>query len=213
MWPSYYTRYLGMHNRDVPLPDLREHRLLSLDTETTGLDPREAKVVLVTIATPDTAYVIQADRPGLGEWLADLFLTNTLSWLLHCAPFDAGMLYSAYSAFLPAHRVYDTRLAERQHLTASVLPGSASLGPQVERYLGHTLNKDLATTFQKLPRWERPSDAQLAYAADDALVLFPLALQHLFHHRHAPDQRRLVKDFEAMFDYVDGHRTNPPDYR
>jgi DNA polymerase-1 len=143
-------------------------RLVGLDLETTGLDPRAASIRLLSLALDTTdggrfTYIVDCfavDPSALWEALAGKEL------VIHNAAFDLGFLVRL--GFTPAGKVYDT-MALSQLLTAGT-PDRNGLAACCERYLGTTLNK-----AEQKGDWSGSlTDAQLAYAAADVHCLVPL---------------------------------------
>ncbi len=145
---------------------LQKAAAVGLDTETTSLSPRDGKVRLLQIATPDETFVV------------DLFEVQDLSPLkgvledgpvkvLHNSKFDYAFLFAERGITL--HPVFDTMLA------AQVLAGgdqrpSFSLEAVAERFLEETLDKSAGRED-----WSGElSERQLEYAARDAAILLPL---------------------------------------
>jgi DNA polymerase-1 len=143
---------------------------VGLDTETTGLDPRADRVRLLQLA-------VDTIDGGTFTYLVDCFavdpsrLWNVLAGkelAIHNAAFDLAFL--ARLGFTPSGPVHDTMLLARL-LTAGTRETN-DLAACCERYLGRALDKaeqrsDWATAL---------AEDQLAYAARDAAVLVPLAL-------------------------------------
>jgi DNA polymerase-1 len=147
---------------------LEDTRLVGLDLETTGLDPRTDRVRLLSLAL-DTidggtlAYLVDSfavDPAPLWDALAGKEL------VLHNAAFDLAFL--ARLGFAPTATVQDTMLLA-QLLTAGTRD-RCRLEDCCDRHLGRPLDKSL----QKADWSGELSDAQLAYAAADAEVLAPL---------------------------------------
>jgi DNA polymerase-1 len=143
-------------------------RLVGLDVETTGLNPREDRVRLLSLscATIDGGrftYIVdcfKADPSLLWDRLAEKDL------VIHNAAFDLAFL--ARLGFTPAGKVYDT-MALSQLLTAGT-PDRNTLADCCERYLGRSLDK-----AEQKSDWSGPlTESQLAYAAADVDCLAPL---------------------------------------
>ena len=146
---------------------LQEAEAIGLDTETTALSPRDGKVRLLQLATPEETFVI------------DMFEVNDLSPLKevleagpvkagHNLKFDYEFLHDLYGISLSP--VFDTMLAA-QVLSGGNYAASYSLEAVAERYLDESLDKS-----EQRSDWSGSlSEAQLEYAARDARVLVPLA--------------------------------------
>jgi DNA polymerase I-like protein with 3'-5' exonuclease and polymerase domains len=142
--------------------------LVGLDLETTGLDPREDRVRLLSLAC-DTVdggtccYLVDCfavDPSPLWERLGEKKL------VLHNAAFDLGFL--ARLGFTPPEKVHDTMLLA-QLLTAGTTE-KVNLAACCRRWL----HRDLDKTEQKSDWSGRLTGEQLGYAALDVEVLAPL---------------------------------------
>jgi len=139
---------------------------IGLDIETTDLDPRRGELVLVSLAFPDGAVEVwEASDPSLPERLQAVWGEELVC---HNALFDIPWLCRTFSLPVP-ERVRDTLVAER--LLLGGLEAGLGLGDLSWRYLGKALDKALQTSFRA---GETVSEAQRAYAAEDALVLLPI---------------------------------------
>jgi DNA polymerase I-like protein with 3'-5' exonuclease and polymerase domains len=161
--------------RDVP--DLPPGPV-ALDIETTGLRPGEDEVVVISVASPDQAWVVDCrgwSRDLVAEWLGRLFAQHPI--LVHNGIFDIVFLQVAYGvAAPPVGQLWDTKLVE------AILQGGAaeaSLQELAQEYLGLALDKSWQTSFA---HGGDLSEDQVRYAAYDALAL---------HGIQAGQQRRL----------------------
>lgn len=148
---------------------------VGLDTETTALDPRVARVRLLQVAVGSRVYVVDlfafADPAAA---LAPVFAAlASVEVVGHNLQFDLRVL--APLGFAPG-KVYDTLLASRVLYAGrrgdKNAPFKHGLADCVRRELGGALAKDEQTSD-----WSAPvlTPAQLAYAAADVRVLVPLA--------------------------------------
>jgi DNA polymerase I len=145
---------------------LKKAEAVGTDTETTALSPRDGKVRLLQLATPDETYVI------------DLFEVEDISPLkgvleggpvksLHNSKFDYQWLKELHGISLAP--VFDTMLAA-QLLDGGRQGASYSLEAVSERYLDEAPDKS-----EQRSDWSgKLSERQLEYAARDAAVLLPL---------------------------------------
>lgn len=133
---------------------------------TPGLDPHLSRIRLLTLATPDTAYVFDlahVNADGVFRWLRD----HKSHLIIHNARFDLSHLQQA-GVFLP--NAWDTFLADRILRVGE--HGSSSLAAMAERYLGETMEKEL-----QVSDWSKElTEDQIEYAGRDALVLPRLRL-------------------------------------
>ncbi len=141
---------------------------VGLDTETTSLHPKDGKLRLIQLATPECCYVLDCfrDSPKL---LRPVF-NNDLTIVGHNLAFDLRFLSSVGIEVPHGRNLFDTMIAG-QILDAGILPRlSHSLAAMTERFLGIELDK----TEQKSDWTGTLTMAQVSYAAKDAAVLLPL---------------------------------------
>lgn len=129
---------------------LRHEKIISVDTETTGLDPHTDTIHSVQIATEDGSWSVFIprtsrldDQPALGPLVGLLNSAQVLK-LAQNASFDLKMLMTHYPDFKPV-RWFDTMVAEKV-LTAGMYKRT-SLAEITERYLGKKRDKQIRTTF------------------------------------------------------------------
>lgn len=150
---------------------LSGHKVLGVDIETAptpqyaqdkraGLDPHKSRPRLVQVATPDRAYIFDM---GYLHPAALAPLSNT-PWVCHNAVFEwRHMTHHGYT--LP-DRIHDTQLMGRP-----LYHGILSLADLSKAALGVEMDKTL-----QVSDWAGGlSNAQLEYAANDALVTVRLA--------------------------------------
>lgn len=159
-----------IRNRNELLPyleALRARKVAAVDTETTGLDPHDAKLRLVQIAC-DGLPVLVIDcfsfLPG-GAGLLSEIIGSPCVKIFHNAKFDLQFLLP-YG--LPG-RIFDTMLAA-QLLFSSGGPERFSLRAAAKHYLGEEVGKEEQTSD-----WSGElAESQIKYAALDAEVLLRL---------------------------------------
>jgi DNA polymerase I-like protein with 3'-5' exonuclease and polymerase domains len=154
---------------------MSSRQAIGLDTETTDLDPYNARLRLIQLATPDCVYIIDLNRFADGDMKQDEALAPLRRLLTsprpikiaHNAKFDAKFL--KYNLGVDIVGVFDTLLAS-QLVSAGDIEERHGLAAITERYLNETVDKS-----ERLSNWEfELSEAQLEYAARDAAVLLPL---------------------------------------
>ncbi len=148
---------------------------IGLDTETTELDPYNARLRLIQLATPDGVHVIDLDAFANGN-LAENETFVPLRRLLeaprpikiaHNAKFDAKFIKHNLGADLGG--LFDTLLAS-QLIGAGDIEERHGLETVAARYLNESVDKS-----ERLSNWNfELSEAQLEYAARDAAILLPL---------------------------------------
>ncbi len=161
-----YEELLTADDLERAATALAQTEAIGVDTETTGLDPWRDRLRLIQLATPETVYLIDADRwADLGP-IKDVLEAARPFKVLHHAKFDAKFLARRYGVTLGG--VVDTLVAS-QLLGASDGAGHG-LAAVAARYLDVELDK----SFQRAD-WRGPlSEGHKRYAAKDAEILLPL---------------------------------------
>jgi DNA polymerase-1 len=145
-----------------------ETKIVGLDVETTGLDPRRDRVRLLTLATDCGTWILDlfaVPPEALQDQLFPLLAERTI--LGHNLGFDLGFL--ALLGFEPG-AVADTMILSQLVHGTRHARGFHGLGECVKRELGQELSKDLQRSD-----WSGSlSTEHLQYAAQDAAILRPL---------------------------------------
>lgn len=149
------------------LPELEKAEIIAIDTETTGLDPYTATLLLVQIGLPDIAYIFDA-RVIDFESLRGILQDPKKLKLLHNAKFDYNMI--RVKTGISLNNIYDSMIAER--LLTNGISRDISLLYVSQKYLGVNLEKAVRQTFIN-PKTDF-TQAQLEYSALDVLVMFPI---------------------------------------
>ena len=154
---------------------LEKQTSLGLDTETTDLDPYNARLRLIQLAAPDGVHIIDVDAFANGD-LSNNEALNPARRLLaaprpikiaHNSKFDAKFIKHNLGVDLGG--LFDTLLAS-QLISAGDIEGRHGLEAVASRYLNESVDKS-----ERLSNWEfELSEAQLEYAARDAAILLPL---------------------------------------
>lgn len=143
-------------------------RVVAVDTETTGLDPfADDTLLLVQVATPERAYLVDARRVDPRP-LRRILEDEKVLKLLQNAKFDYKMLRQQLG--IRMRTMYDTMLAERV-LTAGI-SREIGLAALAKKYLGFTMDKSIRGSF--VGSNGQFNEDQLRYAARDALALFSI---------------------------------------
>src|SRR5438132_8314459 len=154
---------------------LEKQPTLGLDTETTDLDPYNARLRLIQLAAPDGVHIIDVDAFGNGDLLNNEALNPARRLLAaprpikiaHNAKFDAKFIKHNLGVDLGG--LFDTLLAS-QLISAGDIEERHGLEVVASRYLNESVDKT-----ERLSNWEfELSEAQLEYAARDAAILLPL---------------------------------------
>lgn len=146
------------------IPALLQAEAIGVDTETTALSPLDGRMRLVSLATPNEAWVVDAFAVSSLEPLRPVFAAPRPIKVLHNAKFDMRWLLQHHG--LELHGVFDTMLASR---LLQESPGN-SLRKVAAHYLGEEVDKTEQTS-----NWGGAlSESQLRYSALDAAILLPL---------------------------------------
>src|SRR6266536_5265986 len=183
---------------------LEKQTSLGLDTETTDLDPYNARLRLIQLAAPDGVHIIDVDAFANGD-LSNNEALNPARRLLaaprpikiaHNAKFDAKFI--KHNLGVDLGRLFDTLLAS-QLISAGDIEGRHGLEVVAGRYLNEAVDKT-----ERLSNWEfELSEAQLQYAARDAAVLIPLR-DKLIERIKSLDMIRCAQlEFECVMPVVD----------
>ena len=158
--------------RDVAtfLESVASAPFLAVDTETSGLDPRTDRLLLVQFGTADRQGVADASTVTASD-LNPIFRADR-PVVFHNAKFDVEMLWSAYGRGLAIERaqIVDSMLAEclLRNGCGSELPTRGfSLEALASRYAGMALDKSVRRSFVGASSSWELSEAELAYAARD----------------------------------------------
>jgi DNA polymerase-1 len=154
---------------------LEKHSVVGLDTETTDLDPYNARLRLIQLATPDGVRIIDLDAfAGFDLKQTEEFasLRRLLAAprpikIAHNAKFDGKFIKHNLGVDLGG--LFDTLLAS-QLVSAGDIEERHGLSTVASRHLNESVDKT-----ERLSNWEfELSEAQLEYAARDAAILLPL---------------------------------------
>lgn len=151
--------------------EIINHDTIEVDTETTALDPYEAKISLVQVGIPGKSYVydVRHDTEHSSVHLDQLkpVLKNPKSTkIIQNSVFDMKML-KVHAGYYPDN-IYDTMLVE-QLFNLGLTNRGAGLADLVKKYLGLEMTKEPAGTFQDYNQKFQPF--QIEYAAGDVSVL------------------------------------------
>ncbi len=145
---------------------LQGAEFVGVDLETTALSPRDGRIRLLQIATPDETHVIDVFEVGDLSPLKDVLEGGPVK-VLHNAKFDYSFLKAEHGISLSP--IFDTMLAA-QLLAGGNQGPSFSLEAVAEREAGIELDKSA-----RREDWSgKLSEGQIEYAARDAKVLLPL---------------------------------------
>jgi DNA polymerase I len=184
--------------------ELSQQVAIGLDTETTELDPYNARLRLIQLATPSGVYIVDLDVFRNGDlknsealWpLRQLLSSPRPIKIAHNAKFDAKFI--KHNLGFDIGGLFDTLLAS-QLVSAGDIEERHGLEVIAGRYLNEMIDKS-----ERLSNWEFDlSESQLQYAARDAAVLIPLR-EKLIEKIKAADLVRCAQlEFECVMPVVD----------
>lgn len=148
---------------------IEEAEAVGVDVETTALSPRDGRVRLLQLATPEETFVVDVFETGDLTPLKKVLEDGPIK-ALHNSKFDYAFLKSQHGISLSP--IFDTMLAA-QLLAGGDQSPSFSLEAVAERYIDAEMDKSA-----RMEDWSgRLSEAQIEYAARDASILLPLREQ------------------------------------
>ncbi|HIU76169.1 MAG TPA: bifunctional 3'-5' exonuclease/DNA polymerase [Candidatus Pelethocola excrementipullorum] len=172
--------------------DIKQQRILAVDTETTGLDPHHHKIRLVQLAWKEMILIIDCFSflPKGHDLLKAVLETPSIK-ILQNAKFDLQFFMAI--GMLPPN-IFDTMLAA-QILAPLGGPKRFNLGELARYYL----NDDVDKTLQKSDWSKKLTDEQLIYAGKDVEVLLRLykVLTELIYERKLTDIAAI--EFRCVF--------------
>ncbi len=155
---------ITLHKNDLP-DDVDLGKIVAIDTETMGLNPKRDRLCLVQLSSGDgNAHLVQMtdpsfDAPNLKKLISD----PEVKKLFHFARFDVAIL--KYSLGVDCPNIYCTKIASKLARTYTDRHG---LRHVCRELIGVDLNKQ-----QQSSDWGAPelSSEQLNYAASDVYYL------------------------------------------
>src|SRR3989344_7080112 len=124
------------------LPELEVAKAIGLDTESTSLDPHQAKLLLLQLATDEKSWVIDCQKVDLSILKPVLEGDRPLK-LVQNAKNDYKLMKVQGGITLGS--MFDTMLAER--LITCGISREISLKTLAEKYLGLNLDKEIRKSF------------------------------------------------------------------
>jgi len=158
--------------KSVPLiiADAKKEKYLGIDTENSGgldvLVPG-VKLLLFQIEVGGKAYVIDARRVDLNPF-KEILEDGKYIKIVQNGNYDYKLLSVLRN--IQINGMYDTKIGEFL-LNVGVSKDGTSLGDLSVKYLDYKLDKGITITFADFPYDGEFTEKQLAYAADDVLVL------------------------------------------
>jgi len=150
---------------------LRRKSILGLDTETTGLDPLDNKILLLQIGDQGEQFVFDIYKLGAEVYpVLDWLVTDDITIVMHNAKFDYSMIKTNFDRTL--QKVICTMIGEQ--LLNQGRKQSASFEAVCLKYIGVPLDKTQQSTFIDMKWGQTFTTRQLQYAADDIKYLIPV---------------------------------------
>ena len=141
---------------------LTGYKILFVDTETTGLNPKENKIRLIQIKAPGVEpVIIDAFQLKNIHILNHVFENKTL--IFHNAKFDLSFLVNSGMETVLKNKIHDTMIAGKVFEPEK----SHSLKSMVKEHLSIHLDKEMQVSNWK----EKLTKKQLEYAAKDVIFL------------------------------------------
>lgn len=165
---SYENEYPRLSLEEISTR-LSKHKLICVDTETTGLDPYHNEVIMLQIGTKEEQYIIdtRVKSKALDKYIKPILEDSTVTKVLVNAKFDLKMLRTSFNIGLV--NVVDCMLQEQIIVGAGFTDGRYSYKALAKKYLGYDADKDVGKEF--LHVGTKPfSDSQVQYGAADVLV-------------------------------------------
>lgn len=166
---------------DIPTATIQECQaycesktVLGVDTETEGFDFTCKKLIMFQIGDRDRQYVIDTRVVDISP-LKEILESNKIVKVLHNAKFDYKFIKKW--AGISLEEIYDTFLAERV-INCGKQDYGYSLSRCVERYIGHTLDKETRNKFIGLKGQPFTVD-QITYGANDVVYLLDIREKQL----------------------------------
>ena len=141
-------------------------KVLSVDTETTGLDFTKEKIVMLQIGTASTQFVIDTRFVDISP-LKSTFEDKNILKILQNAKFDYKFLRN-HDIIL--ENIWDTMLAD-QIIHCGDMNIKHNLPAILKRYLNRDMSKDVRGQFSAGLKGAPFTDAQIHYGASDIVPL------------------------------------------
>jgi DNA polymerase I-like protein with 3'-5' exonuclease and polymerase domains len=155
----------------------RNPRRLLVDTETTGLDPYQSKLLLVQIATFESVFVYDFTQLSIEcvKSFKIMLTDDTILKVFQNASFDIKVFYH-FGKYI-VDPIHDTRVTEAL-LTSGLVGVRNDLASIAQRRLGVTLDKSVRDQFVD-DTFSNITKEQIEYAARDVIVLKDIFIQQI----------------------------------
>ena len=159
-----------VNNLDQCIAYCSSKKVLAIDTETSGLDFLDDKLLLFQIGDSDAQFVIDCTTIPLTP-LVPLLKDSSIQKVFHNVKFDYKFIRQGLG--IQIENVYDTMLAEAV-LHCGKKNFSKSLSATAERHLGMTLSKAEQNSFIGQTKDVHFTLSQIEYAAKDVEILLKI---------------------------------------
>ncbi|MFD1021101.1 ribonuclease D [Thalassobacillus hwangdonensis] len=157
-----------VYKNDLPLEVknklLKERNIISMDTETNGLNPIENDLLIIQIRAGDSYYIIQFNKEYRPANLLSVLENENIKKIFHHAVFDVRFLMN-HLVTNKVNNIICTKIAAKLLFGEE---GKNSLKDLIEEFLNIKLDKG-----ERLSDWskENLSDKQIEYAINDVRYL------------------------------------------
>jgi DNA polymerase I len=191
-----------------PLQELLKAPIIPIDTETTGLDPHTAKLLLLQLSHDEMNFVIdmtvensltKKDKDSDIWRMTSDILTGSSTKISHGAAFEYKIVRANFGVDIAG--LYCTLLAERLLKAGKTEGKTVSLEAVVPRYTEFTsadMNKKIRKDFYSGYIMDGFSEEHLIYAARDCHVLPAIYWQQIFKLQDEGLSRIAALEFEAI---------------
>jgi len=166
------TKEIEKITLDEAIKGLKTAAVVSIDTETTGLNWVKDKILMLQISTQENNYIFDCQTVDIKP-LAPLFSTNKVLKIFHNVKFDYKFLLANN---IQTEHIYDTMLAD-QVINCGKTSLKYSLDSLLDRYLDIYVTKDTRSSF--IGHKGAYSTEQLRYALNDTEFLIKIREKQL----------------------------------
>lgn len=166
---------------------LIQQKSFGIDTETTSLDPHTSKLLLISIAFADEAYVIDMIKLPMGalKKLKVILEDKTIRKIGHNLTFEWKVFY--HNARIEMEGVHDTMIIERmlfagltfERIGEAFIKRGYGLKDLIKRRLGIEVDKKIRESFLEWIPGTVFTEAQLEYSAMDSVYVLPIYEQQM----------------------------------
>lgn len=179
---------------------------VTLDTETTGLDPHTDRMLLLQIGIKGDVFIFDVARLGVDliKTVIKSLIQKNATFIAHNAKFDIKIIKKETDILLT--NVHDTLTVEAM-LNAGIGETLYSLHSLVEKYCGVVMDKTVRNEFIGMEFGTAFNQNQITYAGTDVLYLDKIYVEQLI--RAAKAQLNKIYEIEmrlvpvvAMMEYI-----------